>query len=112
LFDNNPDTLRGASDGTSTAFTFDLKLGQALPTKTVTFALGGMHNFVADIIIKTADGDQQFSQKFPTADSDQIVVFTLPSQLAIIELQAAITEQNVPADVQTHIHVRGVTLAP
>ena len=111
LFDNNPDTLV-RSDGTSTSFTLDLKLGQALPTKTVTFALGGMHNFVADIIIKTADGDQQFSQKFPTADPDQVVVFTLPSQLAIISLQAAITEQDVPSDVQTHIHVREVKFAP
>lgn len=111
LFDNNPDTLV-RSDGTSASFTLDLKLGQALPTKTLTFALGGMHNFVANIIIKTADGDQQFSQKFPNAESDQVVVFTLPSQLAIISLQAAITEQDVPSDVQTHIHVRGVTFAP
>jgi predicted DNA-binding protein with PD1-like motif len=100
------------SDGTSASFTLDLKLGQALPTKTLTFALGGMHNFVANIIIKTVDGDQQFSQKFPNAESDQVVVFTLPSQLAIISLQAAITEQDVPSDVQTHIHVRGVTFAP
>ncbi len=111
LFDNNPDTLV-RSDGTSAAFTLDLKLGQALPTKTLTFALGGMHNFVADIIVKTADGDQQFSLKFPTADSDQVVVFTLPAQLAITELQAAITEQDVPSDVQTHIHVREVKFTP
>jgi hypothetical protein len=111
LFDKNLDTL-ARSDGTSTAFTLDLQLDQALPTKTVTFALGGMHNFVADIIIKTADGDQQFSQSFPAAESDQVVVFTLPAQLAITEIQAAITEQNVPQDVQTHIHVRGVDFAP
>ncbi|MCX6014823.1 MAG: hypothetical protein NT020_04435, partial [Chloroflexales bacterium] len=111
LFDNNPDTLV-RSDGTSTAFTLDLQLEQALPTKTLTFALGGMHDFVADIIIKTADGDQQFSQRFPTADSDQVVVFTLPSQLAIISLQAVLTEQNVPSDLQTHIHVRDVKFAP
>jgi len=111
LFDNNPDTLV-RSDGTSPAFTLDVQLEQALPTKTLTFTLGGMRNFVADIIIKTADGDQQFSQSFPTAQSDQVVVFTLPSQLAIISLQAAITEQDVPSDVQTHIHVRGVTFAP
>jgi hypothetical protein len=111
LFDNNPDTLV-RSDGTSPAFTLDLQLAQALPTKTLTFTLGGMRNFVADIIIKTADGDQQFSQSFPTAESDQVVVFTLPSQLAIISLQAAITEQDVPSDVQTHIHVREVTFAP
>jgi hypothetical protein len=111
VFDNNPDTLV-RSDGTSPAFTLDVQLDQALPTKTVTFALGGMRNFVADIIVKTADGDQQFSQSFPTAESDQVVVFTLPSQLAIIGLQAAITEQDVPSDVQTHIHVRGVDFAP
>ncbi len=111
LFDNNPDTLV-RSDGTSTAFTLDLQLEQALPTKTLTFALGGMHDFVADIIIKTADGDQQFSQRFPTADSDQVVVFTLPSQFAIISLQAVLTEQNVPSDLQTHIHVRDVKFAP
>jgi hypothetical protein len=111
LFDKNLDTLV-RSDGTSTAFTLDLTLDQALPTKTVTFALGGMHNFVADIIIKTADGDQQFTQRFPTAESDQVVVFTLPSQLAITAIQAAITEQDVPSDVQTHIHVRGVDFAP
>ena len=111
LFDNNPDTLV-RSDGTSASFTLDVQLDQALPTKTLTFTLGGMHNFVVDIIIKTADGDQQFSQSFPTADPDQVVVFTLPSQLAITELQAAITEQDVPSDVETHIHVRGVTFAP
>ena len=111
LFDNNPDTLV-RSDGTSASFTLDLQLDQALPTKTVTFALGGMRNFVADLIVKTADGDQQFSQSFPTAESDQVVVFTLPSQLAITGLQAAFTEQDVPADVATHIHVRGVDFAP
>ncbi|RLT21807.1 MAG: hypothetical protein DWI30_07035 [Chloroflexi bacterium] len=111
LFDKNLDTLV-RSDGMSAAFTLDLQLDQALPTKTVTFALGGMRNFVADLIVKTADGDQQFSQSFPTAESDQVVVFTLPSQLAITGLQAAITEQDVPSDVQTHIHVRGVDFAP
>jgi hypothetical protein len=111
LFDKNLDTLV-RSDGTSAAFTLDLQFDQALPAQTVTIALGGMRNFVADLIVKTADGDQQFSQSFPTAESDQVVVFTLPSQLAITGLQAAITEQDVPPDVATHIHVRGVDFAP
>lgn len=111
LFDKNLDTLV-RSDGTSNTFTLDLMMEQALPTKTVTLALGGMHNFVADLIIKTADGEQRFSQRFPTADSDQVVVFDLPTQVAITEIQVAITEQDVPSDVQTHIHVRGVEFAP
>lgn len=111
LFDNNPDTL-ARSDGTSAAFMLDLQLSKPLATTTLTFALGGMRNFVAEVTIKTASGDQKFSQSFPVAESDQVVVFTLPSQLAITALSAVITEQNVPADVQTHIHVREVTFAP
>ncbi len=108
LFDGNPDSLiRGSNQNP-----FDVTLDFATPTQTkkLTFKLAGMHNFVAIIKVTDAAGTESYEQTFPTADSDQVVVFDLPKAVEMTKLQVSFFEQDVPADVATYIHVREINI--
>lgn len=104
LFDENDDSLIRSTG--SNSFEVQVAFTQAVSLKTIGTKLSGMHNFNATLTVTTADGDQSFVQEFPNSGADADVSFALPDGLSVSAFKLSIDEQNVPEDVDTHIHMR------
>lgn len=107
MFDSIDDSLIRSTG--SNMQSVDIAFTQPLAVNTITTKLSGMHNFIADLTVTTAEGEQTFSQNFPNTEADATVVFELPSTLNMTSMRLVIAEQNIPADVDTHIHLRQIS---
>jgi hypothetical protein len=109
LFDSNNDSLiRGANQN---PFVVGLVFAEAIPTKSLTFKMAGMKNFVAILKVKSAAGTESFEQSFPGADSDQVVTFDLAQVTAMTGMSVSFYEQDVPEDVVVNIHLREIIIS-
>lgn len=104
LFDGIDDSLLRSTG--SNSMSVEVTFAQPISVNTISTKLSGMHNFIADLTVTTAEGDQAFSQDYLNNESDVNVVFDLGSTLSISKMSLVIAEQGIPADVDTHIHMR------
>ncbi|MFM2308924.1 MAG: hypothetical protein RLY87_1045, partial [Chloroflexota bacterium] len=100
--------IRGANQN---PFVVGLVFAEAIPTKSLTFKMAGMKNFVAILKVKSAAGTESFEQSFPGADSDQVVTFDLAQVTAMTGMSVSFYEQDVPEDVVVNIHLREIIIS-